>query len=138
MYTIYARMRKLGKKNRGAVDPVAFELEEKPLTVRELIAGLTKLGVKAYNERKDEGQLLPYLTKSEIEEKASAGKVSFGVRGGNDADEEAAVENALQCFEDGIFRVFADDEEMGTLDAEIPWTEGTVFTFVRLAMLSGW
>lgn len=138
MYTIHVRMRKLGKKNRGAVEPVAFELEEKPVTVRELIVGLTRLGVKEYNERKDEGQILPYLTKSEIEAKASAGKVSFGVRGGNDADEEGAVENALQCFEDGIFRVFADEEELKRLDAEIPWTDETIFTLVRLAMLAGW
>lgn len=138
MYTIHVRMRKLGKKNRGAVEPVAFELEAKPVTVRELIVGLTRLGVREYNGRKDEGQLLPYLTKSEIEAKASAGKVSFGVRGGNDADEESAVENALQCFEDGIFRVFADEEELERLDAKIPWTDETVFTLVRLAMLAGW
>ena len=97
-----------------------------------------KLGVKEYNERKDTGQILPYLTKEEIAQKASAGKVSFGVRGGADADEDQAVENALQCFEDGIFRVFADDEELERLEQEIPWREETVLTFVRLAMLSGW
>lgn len=138
MFTIHVRMRKLGKKNRDAIEPVAFELEEKPETVRDLITALTRLGVRAYNARKDEGQILPYLTKKEIEDKASAGKVSFGVRGGNDADEESAVENALQCFEDGIFRVFADEDELEKPEQEIPWTDGTVFTFIRLAMLSGW
>lgn len=138
VYIIRVRMRKLGKKNRGAVEPVEFTLGEKPGTVKELITGLVKLGVKEYNERKDMGQILPYLTKEEIVQKASAGKVSFGVRGGEDADEDQAVENALQCFEDGIFRVFADDEELERLEQEIPWREGTVLTFVRLAMLSGW
>lgn len=138
LYIIRVRMRKLGKKNREAVEPVEFTLKEKPGTVRELITGLVKLGVKEYNERKDTGQILPYLTKEEISQKASAGKVSFGVRGGEDADEDQAAENALQCFEDGIFRVFADDEELERLEQEIPWREETVFTFVRLAMLSGW
>lgn len=138
MFTIYVRMRKLGKKNREAIEPAAFELETRPETVRELITALTRLGVRAYNARKDEGQLLPWLTKKEIEEKASSGKVSFGVRGGDDADEESAVENALQCFEDGIFRVFADEDELSGLDQKILWTDGTVFTLIRLAMLSGW
>lgn len=138
MYQIHVRMRKLGKKNREAVEPVAFELPEKPGTVRELIESLVRLGVQEYNARKDEGQILPYLTKEEIQDKASAGKVSFGLRGGEDADEESAVENAIQCFGDGIFRVFADDEELEKLEQAIPWTEETVFTFVRLAMLAGW
>lgn len=138
MYTIHVRMRKLGKKNRDAVEPVAFTLERKPETVKELITDLVELGVKEYNARKDQGQILPYLTKEEIQDQASSGKVSFGLRGGEDADAEKAAANAIQCFEDGIFRVFADDEELENLDQKIPWTEETVFTFVRLAMLAGW
>jgi len=131
-------MRKLGKKRQDRILPEAFELEKRPETVRELITGLTRLCVRAYNLRKDEGQLLPYLTKDEITDMASAGKVSFGVRGGNDADEESAVANSLQCFEDGIFRVFADEDELTDLEQEIPWKDGLMFTFVRLAMLAGW
>ena len=84
--------------------PVPFELEKRPDTVRELVTALVRLSVSEYNERKEEGQVLRYLTKEEISSLASAGKVSFGVRGGNDADPEKAVENALQCFEDGIYR----------------------------------
>ena len=69
---------------------------------------------------------------------ASAGKVSFGGRGGGDQDEEKAVANALRCFEDGIYRMFADEEELTGLSQPIPWQEETVFTFIRLTMLSGW
>lgn len=148
-------MRRLGKKNRDAIAPVAYELPVKPETVRELIIELTKQGVAAYNAREDKGQIVPHLTKQEIEDRASAGKVAFGLRGGNSADSEAAVENALQCFEDGIFRVFADDEELEKLDTRIPWkvkpdmnagaesgagqgADRPIFTFVRLTMLVGW
>lgn len=153
LYTIWVRMRKLGKKNRDSIAPVAYELPEKPETVRELIIELTKQGVAAYNAREDKGQIVPHLTKQEIEDRAETGKVAFGLRGGNCADPEAAVENALQCFEDGIFRVFADDEELERLDQEIPWKAGVgvgadcegvlntteiVFTFIRLTMLTGW
>ena len=160
MYTIRVRMRKLGKKNRDALAPVTYELLTKPETVRELIIELTKQGVASYNAREDKGQIVPHLTKQEIEDKASAGKVAFGLRGGNAADPDAAVENALQCFEDGIFRVFADDVELEHLEQAIPWgsapdstvdstgdpmhadvaalSNPLVFTFVRLTMLAGW
>ena len=131
-------MRKLGKKNRDAIAPVAFELAARPETVRELIIERTKQGVAAYNARKDEGQIVPHLTIQEIADQATSGKVAFHLRGGNDADPDAAVENALQCFEDGIFRVFAGDEELEKLDQKIPWSEETIFTFVRLTMLAGW
>lgn len=137
MYTIWVRMRKLGKKNRDAIAPVAYEVPKRPETVRELIIELTKQGVAAYNAREDKGQIVPHLTKEEIEDKAGTGKVAFGLRGGNAADPDAAVENALQCFEDGIFRIFADDQESDSLDQALP--AGTpVFTFVRLTMLAGW
>ena len=42
MYTIKVRMRKLGKKNQGAVEPVEFLLESRPETVKELVEGFCK------------------------------------------------------------------------------------------------
>lgn len=137
-FTVYAQMKKIGKQKKESLAPVPFVLDEKPETVRELLISLTELGVREYNERKDEGQILPYLTKEGIKEMASGGKVSFGIRGGNDAVAEEAVENAIQSFKDGIYRVFAGEEELTELDGKIPWTDGLVFTFIRLTMLSGW
>ena len=123
MYTIKVRMRKLGKKNQGAVEPVEFLLESRPETVKELVEGLVCLGVRQYNERKDTGQIVPWLTSETIQEQAVTGKISFGLRGGNDADADQAVENAVQCFEDGIYRIFADDEELTELgEAVARWT----------------
>ena len=43
-----------------------------------------------------------------------------------------------KCFEDGIYRIFADDEELTELGQALPWHDGLVFTFVRLTMLAGW
>lgn len=137
-FTVHVKMKKLGKQNRVDIAPVVFELDEKPQTVRELLVNLTKLGVRQYNERKDEGQLLAYLTKEEIAAQASRGKISSGLRGGVDAVEDKAVENTLQCFEDGIYRVFAGEEELTALSDAIPWKDDIVFTFIRLTMLSGW
>ena len=84
-FTIYAKMKRVRKQKKEDLLPVPFELEKRPDTVRELVTALVRLSVSEYNERKDEGQVLRYLTKEEISSLASAGKVSFGVRGGNDA-----------------------------------------------------
>lgn len=137
-YTIYVRMKKLGKQRADALAPVPFVLEEKPESVRDLLTALVSLGVRDYNARKDEGQLLPFLTKEEIADQAARGKVAFGMRNGEDAKEADAVANALLCFEDGIYRVFADETELTALDEVIPWTDSTIFTFIRLTMLTGW
>ncbi len=118
--------------------PVRFELEKKPDTVREFFSALVELGVKEYNERKDQGQIVGYLTTQELKDQAASGKVSFGLRGGNDGDPVKAKENAIQSFEDGIYRVFAGEDEVTDLDQAFSWPEGTVFTFIRLTMLSGW
>lgn len=136
-FTIYVKMKKPGRRMSKDLPPVPFVLETRPGTVRELLLDLTELGVKDYNERKDEGQLLPFLTREEISSQALRGKVAFGGHGGERADPEKAAENTIQSFEDGIYRVFAGEEELTGLDDEIPWTEDMVFTFIRLTMLSG-
>ena len=142
-FTIYARMKRAGKQKKEELIPVPFELEARPETVGELLTALVRLSVREYNGRKDEGQVLKFLTKEEIAGQASAGKVSFGVHGGGAAHEDEAVENALQCFEDGIYRVFAGAKELTGLEQPVPWDDGEgggepVFTFIRLTMLSGW
>ena len=137
-FTIYVRMKKFGKQKNTELQPVPFELEEKPQTLRQLLTALTELGVRQYNARKDEGQILAYLTNEEITAQASRGKISLGLRGGGDAIEEQAVENTVQCFEDGIYRVFAGETELTALSDEIPWSESLIFTLIRLTMLSGW
>lgn len=136
-FTIYVRMKKPGRRRSKELSPVPFVLEQRPETVRELLTELTRLGVKDYNERTDEGQLLPFLTREEISGQAEAGKISFGFHGGNRAEYQKAAENTIQCFEDGIYRVFAGDEELTGLEEQIPWREELVFTFIRLTMLSG-
>ena len=130
-YTIQVRMKKLGKQRANSLAPVPFVLESRPQTTRDLITALTALGVKS--------ELLNCLTKEEIEDKAQSGRIGFGVNyGGRKARLSTAQENALQCFEDGIYRIFAGETELTALNDEIPQANDTVFTFIRLTMLSGW
>ena len=80
----------------------------------------------------------PRLTKEEMEDKSQSGKIAFGVNyGEKKAELSKAQENAVQCFEDGIYRIFLDEEPLENLDDGIFITEESVFTFVRLTMLAG-
>ncbi len=136
-FTIKMRMKKPGRQMTKDLPLTSLVLEEKPQTVRELLLGLTEIGVRNYNARKDEGQLLPFLTRKQITDQAARGKISFGVHGGGEAELKDALENTIQCFEDGIYRVFAGTTELAELDGKIPWEEDPVFTLIRLTMLSG-
>lgn len=136
MYTIYVQRKRPGRKEQLA--PEAISLLRRPDTLRELIEALVRQQVEDYNARKDRGQLLGWLTKEEIEEKAQEGRISFGLQNGRDGDAGQAVANAIQCFEDGIYRVFAGKRELTELDGEIPWEPDTVFSIIRLTMLAGW
>ncbi len=80
-FTIYVRMKKSGKGMCKELAPTPFEVGQRPETLGELLTALTELGVKDYNARKDEGQILPFLTREEIAGQALSGKESFGITG---------------------------------------------------------
>lgn len=132
------QIKQLGKR-KCSITPMPVELTgETPHNVRELITAVVRWQVSEYNTRPTENDLLKYLTQEEIDNHAEAGKVGFGVNyNGNPASTEAAVKNALQSYEDGIFRLFINAEEAGTANSLINLKEGDQLTFIRLTMLSG-
>lgn len=134
---IKVNIKKIGKKQHPVQETV-YEIPGHPKTVRELIEAVTAACVRQYNQRMVESDLLRCLTKDEIDDRAAAGKVGFGVNyGEKKADSAQALENALQSFEDGIYRIFLDDRALETLDEKIQLTEDSSLTFVRLTMLAG-
>ena len=125
-------------KRRQSVVPQTCTIEGTPATVRDLILALTDTGVAQYNQNMENAALLTCLTKQEIDDQAQSGKVSFGINYGDQkADLQKARYNAIQCFEDGIYRIFLDYEPLESLDAPIKITKESTFTFVKLTMLSG-
>ena len=113
-------------------------LENKPLTVRELIMETVSVCVRNYNERMENQELLTALSLAEMEDQAESGKIGFGVNyGDKKADLQEAQENALQCFEDGIFRIYLGTEELKKPEDLISLEEDSELTFIRLTMLSG-
>lgn len=140
-FTVMVRMKRVGRQMKDALSAVPVELSQKPETVNDLLIALTRHSVEAYNNRREDGRMLPYLTQAMIADQAVAGKVSFGTHQGNETDPEKAVLNAIQCFEDGIYRVFYGEEELTQLTRTISWSgdnDETLFTLIRLTMLSGW
>lgn len=134
---VFINLKKMGKL-RNSIEKVPFQLGENIATVRELITETVKICVADYNSRKENSELLTNLSKSEISDKAVSGKISFGINyGEKPADTDKAIDNALQCFEDGIFRIFLNNVSLENIDDKVEIKENDQLTFVRLTMLAG-
>ncbi len=107
-------------------------------TFAEFLKAIVKQQVEEYNNKSAEQNLLPFLTKNEIENQSASGKVGFGsIYNENKADLNKAQETAVQAFEDGLFAVFINDTEVQKLDEVINFTDDTIITFIRLTFLAG-
>lgn len=134
---IYIQMKAAGKR-RPVLNDVPYELSDEVKTLRDFLTALVELEVKRYEQKGTGVQVIPFLTKEDVEEQAAAGKVGFGqIYSEQKADLAKAVENALQCYEDGLVRVFRGDQELVGLDTPVCLEEGERFTLIRLTFLAG-
>ena len=134
---VYVNVKQIGKK-KNKIDKKEYEINEGIKTVKELLTEFVTINVEKFNEGYTENDIVPYLTDKKINDLPDAGKISFGVDYNEQKqDLEKAIENTLQSYEDGIYRVFVNDEEMGEIDCEINLKENDELTFVRLTMLAG-
>lgn len=137
MTELFIQVKQVGKK-KFVIERQAIELPGSVASLRDLLSLLVRQGVAAFNEKTEEGNWTKYLTDFDLETSAESGKVGFDARyNGRQQDADQAVETACLAFEDGLFRVFFDDEEIESLDAMQTFDEGGVLTFIRLTMLSG-
>lgn len=129
-------LKQLGKK-RNKFQAVPFELEHSPANVEELIEECVHTCVKEYRARAV-GRTGQPMTQEEIDAQKEIGKIAFGIHyNERKVEEDKAVAAALQAYEDGLFRMFLNEEELGGSGQEIHLTEEDVLTLVRLTMLSG-
>jgi len=122
------------------------EYPDTPMTVEDFLVETVRQNVREYNERKDARELLRLFSRETSEESmeekladmAVSGKVSYGDSlNDKKADAEAAVKNALQCFDDGLVALFADGVRYTRRDEQIPLRDQSEVTFVRLVFLAG-
>ena len=134
---IKVTIKQLGKK-RNKITDVLFSLENIPLTLRELIEEAVYTCVIEYNRNVMQKEEVRPLSEEEIENMSEIGKIAFGINyGGKVADRDVAVRVAIEAFEDGLVRIFHNEEELKEPDQEIMVKEGDRFTFIRLTFLSG-
>lgn len=134
---IYVSLKHMGNVTKK-VKEYPFVLGRTPHTFRELIEESVKSCIDAYKTRATNAKDPAPLTDEQFDGMREIGKFAFGVHyNENDVDEAKAIQTAIDAVQDGLVRVFKDNVEITDLDAEIEISEGDVFTFVRLTMLSG-
>lgn len=134
---IYIQVKSAGKR-RPALEKAPYEIRDGVSTLRDLLAEIVRIEVERYNQKGTDVQVIPFLTEEEVEERAGTGKVAFGrIYSEKKADPGRAEKNAIQCFEDGLVRVFQNEDERERLDVPMEIHEGDTFTFIRLTFLAG-
>ena len=134
---IYASVKSVGKR-RPVLEKVPYEIPDNVKSVKEFIAEIVRSEVEKYNAKGTDMQIIPFLTKEELEDQAEIGKVGFGrIYSDKKADLQKAIENALQCYEDGLVRIFQNEEELGGLEDEVIIGEEDCFTFMKFVFLAG-
>lgn len=135
---VKVNLKQIGQRKQK-IAPVDFCYEKEPKTVRELISFTVEICVKSYNERVRAGQGNEKpLNEEQITNMAEVGKIAFGINyGEKEQDLKKAAENALQSFEDGLYRIFVGENELEGLDTPVCLKEGDSLTFIKLTMLAG-
>ena len=134
---IYVALKHMGNVTKK-VKEYPFLLGKMPRTFRELVEESVKSCISAYKARATNAKDPAPLTDEQFDGMREVGKFAFGVHyNENEIDEAKAFETAIDAVTDGLVRVFKGSDEITDLDAEIEISEGDVFTFVRLTMLSG-
>jgi len=112
---------------------LALALPPGPVTSRQIIAAAVAAEVEAYQARAEEGSFVRVLTERSLWDGLARGVVGTVTQPGP-VDVAAATEAALQAYEDGIFRLFAGDDEV---DGPVDLAEGSTLLFLRLVPLAG-
>ena len=134
---IYVRVKAIGKR-KDILAPTPYTIPDGICSLRQLLTAVVQKEVAQYNIKEVEAQLIPFLTQQQLDEQSKIGKVSFGtIYSDKKANPDKAVTNAIQCWEDGLVRVFMDEKEITKLDETLWIPEGAVFTFMRLTFLAG-
>ena len=134
---IYVRVKAIGKR-KDILAPTPYAIPDRICSLRQLLTAVVQKEVAQYNSKQAEAQLIPFLTQQELDDQSKIGKVSFGtIYSDKKADPSKAVANAIQCWEDGLVRVFMNEEELTDLDAPLTIEAQSVLTFIRLTFLAG-
>lgn len=134
---IFIQIKAVGKK-KDILQLTPYKINNNISTLRELLTDIVTTEVNKYNNKSTDTVLTAFISQEEIDNQSLTGKVSFGdVFNDKKAEKSSAINNAIQCFSDGIVRVFMDEAELTELDTPLAINENDIFTFIRLSFLTG-
>ena len=129
---IYIIQKKLGSRKELGRRPV--EIAKTVNTLAALLYTLTQQGLTEAQTSKENRA----LSISEIAAQAEEGRIRFAENYGENHDTlEKAMQRTKQAYDNGLFRVFINGEEVTLWDAPIKLCQGTEIVFLRLTMLTG-
>jgi len=130
---VYIVVKAVGK-TRG-FDKIEVELED---IHKDSVASLISFFVNREISRYESNEF-KILSQEDINQMVDSGKISFGFkyREHNKIDRDEAVDIALQAFDDELFVMFVNDEQIESQDDKLSIRDGDEISFVRLTMLSG-
>ena len=130
---VFVNMKQIGKR-KNVIDKKEYEIADNISLVSDLIREFVSICVKDFNQEK----IIDYLLEQDIKDNADVGKIGFNDRENkNKQDVAKAIDNAIQSYEDGIYRIFVNDAEVGALNDSINLKQDDTITFIRLTMLAG-
>ena len=118
--------------------PLDLTGQESLLPLREILTEVVLAEVEAFLHRQEERRLVRILGPDQLAAGVASGKVDLGELDlGQVVDAEDAVTAALQAFEDGLYFVFIEGEQISSLDDPVALRPEIHMSFVRLVALAG-
>ncbi|MFJ8461400.1 hypothetical protein ACIQ57_20060 [Lysinibacillus xylanilyticus] len=134
---LFYQQKKIGKKSRK-LQKIPFTIEGPVYTLKDLLTQLVTQEVQNYNEKAVDTPLHIYITDQQLEEAVQHGKVHFGEKKNASVQSiNQAISTVLQAFEDELFLVLHNEEQLNSLTTPLTIQEDDVFTFIKLTMLAG-
>lgn len=139
---IKVTVKQLGKKHPVLSEQkIEIAYEGSNISLENLLELIVQQQVDAFNAKSFELEDEDYAKipqDSYLNILTDTGKVGFGsIYNLKKADVQKAQENAIQAFEDGMFAVFYNDEQLEDLTQTIDLSLQHPFTFIRLTFLAG-
>ncbi|MCI3936531.1 hypothetical protein MQX03_04930 [Chryseobacterium aahli] len=135
-------VKQLGKKHPVlAEQKLDIDYNEVNISLENLLKLVVQQQVEVFNAKSFELEDEDYAkipTENYLNILTDTGKIGFGsIYNQKKADLQKAQENALQAFEDGMFAVFYNDEQLENISQNINLNLDHTFTFIRLTFLAG-
>lgn len=139
---IKVTVKQLGKKHPVLSEQnIEIAYEEANITLENLLKLIVQQQVDEFNTKSFELEDEDYAKIPQdnyLNLLTDTGKVGFGsIYNLKKANLQKAQENAIQAFEDGMFAVFYNEEQLESLTQTIDLGLKHTFTFIRLTFLAG-